>query len=92
MSFNSPHESSESRHRRASAASRREESPQKSSRQRSKQMQTPAETSTQRSASESIRQDDAAHVEQLLDDALAATFPCSDPISTLTPDVEAPPN
>lgn len=35
--------------------------------------------------------DRAEHLERLLDEALAATFPASDPVSTLTPE-ETPPD
>lgn len=54
-------------------------------------MSTPAPTNTpaspppQRASDTPVKRE---HVEGLLDDALAGTFPASDPVSTLVPEVE----
>lgn len=53
-------------------------------------MSTPAPTNTPASAPPQRASDTPKreHVEGLLDDALAGTFPASDPVSTLVPEVE----
>jgi hypothetical protein len=41
-------------------------------------------------AKSALAQPPSEHLEQILDEALDATFPCSDPVSTLCVEYEAP--
>lgn len=43
-------------------------------------------------AQSAVAQPRSERLEQILDEALAATFPCSDPVSTLSVEYEAQPH